>query len=85
MKTAAKMLTSNISMKKGNILHDEEIWSDIIDVMIKYTKEAIKADRENVTKHAICYDNGDSYCGEWSELWIVDENSIINAPMINLL
>jgi len=58
-------------------------YSDVIEAMKEYAIEAIKADRENVARHA-------KAVGPLSETTsrnrtYVDRNSIINAPNIELL
>ena len=54
-------------------------------LMIEYAREAIKADRENVAKHAKT-----EFMSTWNQPFTgiqpeIDKNSILNAPQIELL
>ena len=65
-----------LEVNRGLLYHH-----DIKKAMIAYAQEAIKADRENVYKHAdVYFDEGTNL-----ENVHVDKNSIINAPNIELL
>lgn len=41
MKTAGEFLTKHISIQKGNILHNEEIWYDVESAMKEYAKQLL--------------------------------------------
>ena len=57
-----------------------------IEAMKEYVEEAIKADRENLLNHVQIIDEGGiDDNGYGCESWIIDKNSLINAPNIELL
>ena len=87
MKTARSLIKQEDSISYGyNYENKTAIDSKIVkDLMIAYAREAIKADRENVVKHAKLYDEGFWVEGECYPNYKLDENSILNAPQIELL
>lgn len=54
-------------------------FKDIKDLMIEFAKLHVEACKKEIAENATCSDDGSAYIGEWSEHWIVDEASIINA------
>ena len=70
--------------RPANIFLERQVdmkWA--IFMMKKYAKEAIKADRENVAKHAALTDFACEFLQEGASN-AIDKNSIINAPEIEL-
>ncbi len=55
-------------------------YQDCLQAMVEFAREAIKADRENLVKHA----KVDFEEGYGMVAW-VNENSILNAPNITLM
>lgn len=70
--------TTEELINSTNLTFDD--WEVIKELMLEFAKEAIKADRLNLLKHAeVYFDEGTNL-----ENVHIDKDSIINAPMIEL-
>ena len=73
------MITAEEFLINNSVVGMTDLMSPIL---IKFAKEAIKADRINLLNYAQAKEKHSDY--GTGEIW-VDEKSIINAPNINIL
>ena len=86
MRTAEEINFEEGKRKLPDGIYPGMAYDKQINAMKAYAKEAIKADRLNLVQHATISDVGGlGSNGEYMEHFIVDKNSIINAPKIKLL